>query len=190
MTIAPVLLHPKSSGEVKLRSSDPTDSLLIDPKYLSNEDDIVTLIYGIQFIKKLMDTKPMKDLGASFYTKLFPGCTDKVFDTMEYWKCYIQHLTLTSYHPAGTCRMGDVVDDSFRVRNVKNLYVVDASVLPFLPSGNINAAIMRLAEKAARLLKQSSTLTTCPLPKCHKSNEVCYIFHACGNVRDGKLTFS
>ncbi|KAH0954233.1 hypothetical protein HN011_002576 [Eciton burchellii] len=153
VTIAPVLLHPKSSGELRLRSDNPFDEPLIDPKYLSNKDDIETLIEGLYFIKTLLETDILKAHGASLNKNLFPGCENEIFASREYWKCYVQHLTLTSYHPAGTCRMDDVVDASFRVRNMKNLYVVDASVLPSLPSGNINAAVIALAQKAAHKRK-------------------------------------
>ncbi|XP_076165460.1 glucose dehydrogenase [FAD, quinone] [Ptiloglossa arizonensis] len=166
VTIAPVLLHPKSKGEIKLRSSDPSDPPLIDPKYLSNKDDIAILIDGLQFVKKLVETDAMKSVGASIYEKHFPGCENETFDSTDYWECYIQHLTLTSYHPAGTCRMGDVVDQTFRVYGVTNLYAIDASVLPSLPSGNINAAILMLAEKAARIFKLNT--------KVYRTNMQCY----------------
>lgn len=56
----------------------------------------------------------MKQLGATLYRKPFPGCEEKIFDSKDYWECYIRHLTLTSYHPAGTSSMGSVVDKSFR----------------------------------------------------------------------------
>ncbi|XP_076759087.1 alcohol dehydrogenase [acceptor] [Xylocopa sonorina] len=155
ITIAPVLLHPKSKGEVKLRSNNPFDSPLIDPKYLTDKDDIAILVDGIKFVKKLIKTNAMRSIGASIYKKHFPGCENETFDSTKYWECYIQHLTLTSYHPAGTCRMGDVVDQTFKVYGTTNLYVVDASVFPSLPSGNINAAVEMIAESAARIIKQN-----------------------------------
>ncbi|XP_024869951.1 glucose dehydrogenase [FAD, quinone]-like isoform X1 [Temnothorax curvispinosus] len=181
VTIAPVLLHPKSTGELRLQSSDPFHDLLIDPKYLSHEDDIDTLIEGLYFIKKLLNTSVLRAHGASLNRKSFPGCEDHIFDTRTYWKCYIQHLTLTSYHPVGTCRIGDVVDMSFKVNNMRNLYVVDASVLPSLPSGNINAPVIALAQKAARIFKNKKEERR-NIQKQLKSYNVCYVFNVCSNM--------
>ncbi|XP_003705938.2 alcohol dehydrogenase [acceptor] [Megachile rotundata] len=175
ITIAPVLLHPKSKGEIKLSSSNPLDPPLIDPKYLSNKDDIKVLTAGLQFVKKLVGTNAMKNIGASIYDKHFPGCENQTFDSTKYWECYIQHLTLTSYHPAGTCRMGDVVDQTYRVYGTKNLYVVDASILPVLPSGNINAAIIMLAEKAARIITENTKIDIDK--KCYKPHNYYYIIN-------------
>lgn len=159
ITILPIVLHPKSKGTVELASSDYRDKPLIDPKYLSNEDDIEVLIKGIRIIQKLLDTPSMKSLNAKIINKHFPGCENFIFDTDEYWECYIRHMTLTSYHPGGTCKMGSiensdiVVDrDTFKVKGFENLMVADASVFPNLPSGNINAAVMLIAEKIVKYI--------------------------------------
>ncbi|CAL7938259.1 unnamed protein product [Xylocopa violacea] len=176
ITIAPILLHPKSKGEVKLHSNNPFDLPSIDPKYLMDKDDIAILVDGIKFVKKLIETNAMKSIGASIYKKHFPGCENETFDSTKYWECYIQHLTLTSYHPAGTCRMGDVVDQTFKVYGTTNLYVVDASVFPTLPSGNINAAVEMIAESAARIIKQNVKHDT-NHTKCYKPRNYYHVFN-------------
>ncbi|KAG8038085.1 hypothetical protein G9C98_006410 [Cotesia typhae] len=133
---------------------------------------------GLKLIAKLVKTRAMKTLGASLYTRPFPGCEGMKFGTDNYWRCYIQQLTLTSYHPAGTCRLGSVVNNSFRVLGTKNLFVVDASILPSLPSGNINAAVMMIASKAADLINKSmSELNQTKNYFCPKSNYVSDIFN-------------
>ncbi|KAH0535514.1 glucose dehydrogenase [FAD, quinone]-like isoform X1 [Cotesia glomerata] len=178
VTIAPVLLHPKSTGEVKLKTADPSDDLEINPNYLSHPDDISILIKGLKLVSKLVKTAAMKTLGASLYTRPFPGCEGIKFDTDNYWRCYVQQLTLTSYHPAGTCKLGSVVNNSFRVLGTKNLFVVDASILPSLPSGNINAAVMMIASKAADLINKSmSEHNQTRNYFCRKSNYVSDIFN-------------
>ncbi|GLH04242.1 Glucose dehydrogenase [acceptor] [Gryllus bimaculatus] len=159
-SIMPVLLHPKSRGEVKLKSQSIDDDPIIDPNYLEHEDDIKTLYEGIKIVKNLIKTEALQKLGAHLYEKKIPGCEDEKFDSPNYWLCYIKHLTLTSYHPVGTCKMGpqtdrtSVVDSNLRVHGTNKLFVVDASVMPSLPSGNVNAAVMMVAEKGADLVKE------------------------------------
>lgn len=135
---------------------------------------------GLYFIKELLNTRALRTQGVSLNRKKFPGCENEMFDTREYWRCYVQHLTLTSYHPAGTCRMGDVVDTSFRVYNMRNLYVMDASVLPSLPSGNINGPVIMLAQKAARMFRSKRMKENGNAQRQCKS--ACYIFNICDNM--------
>ncbi|XP_058792511.1 glucose dehydrogenase [FAD, quinone]-like isoform X2 [Phymastichus coffea] len=175
ITIAPVLLHPKSYGSVKLRSSNPLDDPIIDPNYLSNKEDVNKLIQGIEFIKKLINTKSMRKLGAEMYEKRFPGCENIQFDTTTYWECYIRHVTLSTYHPAGTCGMGRVVDANFRVYGTRNLFVVDASVFQQLPSGNINTPVVALAEKAAKILTKN--LRQYRLNTCYCNIKEIFLIH-------------
>lgn len=159
VTILPVVLKPKSEGELRLQSGDPEEQPIIDPKYLSNEADKRVLLEGIQMIKRLLATETMQKLGAKIRDTLFPGCESHTFDSEAYWLCYFEHVTLTSYHPAGTCRMGScakdsVVDYEFKVHGVDNLYVVDASVMPQLPAANPIATINMLALRFLDLVVQ------------------------------------
>ncbi|XP_063972305.1 glucose dehydrogenase [FAD, quinone]-like isoform X2 [Diachasmimorpha longicaudata] len=174
ITLAPVLLHPKSTGHVKLRSKNPEDDPLINPNYLSHQQDVVTLIDGLKFVEELVSTEAMKALGAEVNRRKFPGCEGYEFGERNYWECYVRHLTLTSYHPAGTCSIGKVVDKNFRVYHTKNLYVVDTSVLPRLPSGNINAAVMKLASKAAKIL--SDLRRSRRVDQCHIDDFINFVF--------------
>lgn len=146
-TILPVILHPKSQGVVKLKDSNPYSSPVIDPQYLSHPEDREVLLKGIRILQKLIDTKALQKIGAEINPLPFPGCESLLWDSREYWLCYIDHLTLTTFHPAGTCSMGSVVDRNFRVLHTDKLFVVDASVMPELPSGNPMGTIGMLAHR-------------------------------------------
>ena len=82
--------------------------------------------------------------------EFLPG--DKV-KTDDDWLAYCREMGETVFHPTSTCSMGAVVDEQLRVKGVSNLRVVDASVMPAVPSGNINAAVIAVAEKAADLIR-------------------------------------
>ncbi|XP_061713552.1 oxygen-dependent choline dehydrogenase-like [Cydia pomonella] len=149
-TILPIVLHPKSKGKVYINSRDPNIPPLIDPKYFEEKDDIDVLRNGVKKVLQFINTQAIQDIGGFVNTLPFPGCETYVLFSDDYLDCYIRHLSLTSYHPVGTCSLGlsrsnSVVDTSFRVHGVRRLYVVDGSVLPTLPSGNINAAIAMMA---------------------------------------------
>ncbi|KAK7874207.1 hypothetical protein R5R35_006251 [Gryllus longicercus] len=158
--IVPTLLHPKSRGEILLRSADPLDPPRIVSGYLTHEDDVEVMLDGIEFVKMVGGTKAMKLLEAQLLPAQYAGCPDARFDTDEYWRCALRHLTNSIYHPVGTCRMGPatdpraVVDPELRVHGLKGLRVVDASVMPEIPSGNTNAAVIMIAEKAADMIKR------------------------------------
>ncbi|XP_063873716.1 glucose dehydrogenase [FAD, quinone]-like isoform X4 [Scylla paramamosain] len=145
---------------------DPRDPPVIDPKFLSHPDDLHTLVKGIQFAFKLANTDALRSLGAKFHDKPLPGCRrnggkkdEGEEEDKEYWRCFIQHMASSLWHPAGTCRMGPssdplaVVDSSLRVHCVEGLRVVDASVMPATVSGGTAAATVMIAEKAADIIK-------------------------------------
>ncbi|KAG7159552.1 Glucose dehydrogenase [FAD quinone]-like 2, partial [Homarus americanus] len=172
ITICPSLTRPKSRGSVKLRSRDFRDPPLIDPNYLSHPDDVTTLVRGIEFALKVANTTALRDdHGAKFHDQVLPGC-ERWWDVAgwdSYWACYVRHMTTSFYHPAGSCKMGPasdlltVVDHTLRVRGVAGLRVVDASIMPVVVSGNINAAVIMIGEKGADLIKQDWGATVDPL---------------------------
>ena len=159
--VIPVLLRPESKGTVRLKSTNPTDPPLIDPKYLIEEQDVNVLIEGIKLGLALGKTTPFQELGSKFYDKQFPGCEAFTMATDEYWACFVRHYSLPMRHPVGTCRMGptkdgkSVVDPKLRVFGVDNLRVVDASIMPNIVSGNTNAPVIMIAEKASDMIKKT-----------------------------------
>ncbi|XP_078317407.1 glucose dehydrogenase [FAD, quinone]-like [Crassostrea virginica] len=157
-----ILLHPKSKGTVRLQSTDPFDPPLIDPQYLEHPDDVKTFLKAIQKAIELSNTTALRGLGSSPEDALedgMPVCKDHPYLSEEYWVCRVRHFTYTVYHPTSTCRMGAeddptaVVDPKLRVRNIKNLRVVDASVMRNIPSGNTNAPTIMIAEKASDIIR-------------------------------------
>ncbi|XP_055589515.1 glucose dehydrogenase [FAD, quinone]-like [Uranotaenia lowii] len=153
VTVLPILLSPASKGFVRLQSKDPHSNPIIQPNYLQAESDVQTLIKGIKILEKLLSQPALQQLGAELNPKPFPGCETLSFGTNPYWECYVKQLTLTVYHPIGTCRMGPVDDDEavvsnrdFSVHKLQRLFVIDGSILPNLPSGNPNSVIVALAK--------------------------------------------
>ncbi|MGH3971709.1 MAG: GMC family oxidoreductase [Pseudonocardiaceae bacterium] len=156
-TFAPILTQPHSRGTVALTSNDPTALARIDPQYLSQDEDLAVLEYGIRYARELAHTSAFDKLRAR---ELAPG--EAVTSTSEL-RDYIRKVSGTVWHPVGTCRMGTdreaVVDDQLRVHGVEGLRIADASVMPELVNGNPNAAIMMIAEKAADLIRGDNSLS-------------------------------
>ncbi len=144
------LLRPASRGRVGLRSADPLAAPLIDPRFLSEERDLMALIKGVKRFRPVMSAPEM----ARYCDRELFGVHDGLSD--EEWADHIRARADTIYHPVGTCRMGEdanaVVDPDLRVRGLEGLRVVDASVMPTLISGNTNAPTIMIAEKCADLL--------------------------------------
>lgn len=147
--VIPMLLRPLSRGTIRLSSADPYAKPLIDPKYLSEVQDLNVLIEGVKMGLALSRTTAFQKLGTKFYDKPFPGCEGYTLWTDEYWACFIRHFTSTIYHPVGTCKMGPandptaVVDPQLRVYGIQGLRVADCSIMPTIPSGNTNAPAVR-----------------------------------------------
>ncbi|XP_043270263.1 glucose dehydrogenase [FAD, quinone]-like [Venturia canescens] len=156
----PALLRPKSVGELTLRSSNPDDRPKIHANYFAERDDVETMLRSVQYAKKLLNTRAMKKLGAKLRHFKIPGCSQHKFDTREYWECSLRHVAGTVYHPCGTARMGPaddptaVVDSRLKVHGIESLRVIDASIMPNLPSGNTNSPTLMIAEKASDMIKK------------------------------------
>jgi choline dehydrogenase-like flavoprotein len=147
------LLRPKSVGTVKIASKDTDDDPIIDPNYLSHEDDMKIMIKGYKKMMEIMNTKPLKQFNN--IRNPINISDDKAIESA------IRTRSDTIYHPVGTCKMGSddmaVVDSNLRVKGVSGLRVIDASIMPTLIGGNTNAPAIMIAEKAADLIKNNAT---------------------------------
>jgi choline dehydrogenase len=156
LTLAVVLLRPKSSGTVLLRTADALDPPAIDPRYLSDAggEDLQGLLHGLRLARRVLAQEPLAGLVAA---ELLPG---KDAQSDEALIAHIRATSQTLYHPVATCRMGTdrlaVVDPELRVRGIERLRVVDASVMPRLPSGHTNWPTVMIAERAAEIVSSAS----------------------------------
>ena len=144
--------RPESKGWVRARSADPFDKPSIQPNYLAEEGDRQVMLAGMKLARRLMRTEP---LSAYFHDERYPGeavqTDDELLDAAR-------QQGFTTFHVLGTCRMGPesdptaVVDDQLRVHGMEGLRVIDASIMPTMLSGNINAGVMMIGEKGADLI--------------------------------------
>lgn len=159
-TILPLLLRPRSTGWIKLKSKDPKVYPDIIPNYFTHKEDIQVLTEGIRIALNVSATKAFQRFGSRPHKIPFPGCRDYEFDSDEYWECGMRHFTFTIYHPTSTCKMGpatdpdSVVDHRLRVYGVGKLRVADASIMPTIVSGNTNAPTIMIGEKVSDMIKE------------------------------------
>jgi choline dehydrogenase len=150
-SVGVVGLHPKSRGNVTLRSANPKDSPRIVFNALSDPADLETLRRGIREARRIYRTPPQGELTGEEIT---PG---KGVTSDEGLDAFIRGTTQLCQHPVGTCSMGKgrgaVVDPQARVYGVEGLRVVDASIMPTVPGGNTNAAVIMAAEKVSDLIR-------------------------------------
>lgn len=157
--VFPMILRPKSRGYIRLRSKNPLDYPLLYHNYLTHPDDVAVLREGVKAAIAFGETSSMKRFGSRFHNKPLPNCKHIPLYTDEYWNCVVRQYTMTIYHMSCSAKMGPpddpmaVVNPELRVYGVKGLRVIDASIMPTITSGNINAAVIMIGEKGADLIK-------------------------------------
>jgi choline dehydrogenase-like flavoprotein len=153
----PILLRPKSRGTIRLRSADPNDRPRIQQNFLSDERDLPVLRAGLKLLREVAAQPALK---AFCGREIGPGEASKSDTELD---STIRQNGATAHHPCGTCRMGAdseaVVDAQLRVNGVEGLRIADASVMPDLVGGNINAAVIMIAEKAADMILRQPAQT-------------------------------
>ena len=154
-TLAVNLLDPRSAGTVRLRSADPAELPAVDPRYLTDADgeDARRLLHGLRLARRVVAREPLARYVAE---ELLPGVEAQSDDDLL---AHLRAYSQTLYHPAGTCRIGAdelaVVDPELRVHGLDGLRVIDASVMPRLPSGHTNWPTVAVAERGADLVATS-----------------------------------
>ncbi len=151
VSILLIALDVASRGRVALRSADPHDRPAIDPGYFGEEADLDILVEGVRRAREIASRTPLARRIAGEH---LPG---EHVTSDEQLRAWIRASAGTAFHAASSCAMGGdddaVRDPELRVRGVDGLRVVDASVMPALPRGNINAPTIAIAERAADLIR-------------------------------------
>ncbi|XP_022161379.1 glucose dehydrogenase [FAD, quinone] [Myzus persicae] len=156
--VFPMLLRPKSRGRILLRSNNPHQYPLLYHNYFSHPEDLRVLREGVKAAVAVGETTAMKRFGARFHARPVPGCKTLELFTDEYWECVIRQYTMTIYHMSGTSKMGPptdplaVVDPKLRVYGIQGLRVIDASIMPQITNGNINAPTIMIGEKGSDMI--------------------------------------
>ena len=159
MTLASWQQRPESLGYIKALSSDPFDKPLIQPNYLKHETDRQVLLAGMKIARRILYSGPMKPF---FDGEEFPGPDVQTDDELM---AAAKERGTTTFHPMGSCRMGPetdpstVVNDQLQVHGIQGLRVVDASIMPTMPSANLNAATIMIGEKASDMILGNKPLT-------------------------------
>jgi choline dehydrogenase-like flavoprotein len=157
VTLNSAFLRPRSRGTVRLASADPKAAPLIDPNYWEDPYDRACALKGLRLAREILRQPALKPY---LLAERLPG--DNLNSDEELAE-YAYRSCKTDHHPAGTCAMGNgpqaVVTPDLKLRGINGLRVVDASVMPFVPSCNTNAPTIMVAEKASDMI-----LGKMPLP--------------------------
>ena len=158
LDMLPCLTRPYSRGTIRLKSANPYDMPLIDPQFLRDPRDMRDFIELVTFSFKIIENSSLANV-SYLNPRPIPGCSycpDRpVSECESYIECYVKQITISLFHPVGTCRMGHpkaghtVVNTRLKVKGIRNLRVVDSSVYPNCINTNTNAPAMLVGEMGA-----------------------------------------
>lgn len=155
--------RPLGRGLVSIKSSDPHESPMIDIRMFEVEHDLIPIIEGMKMAVKIVESKAFQEvLGGELFPNTIPGCEEFLLKSVAYYECYARTFTGTISHACGTAKIGSeddkmaVLDPQLRVRGIDGLRVIDASVIPEVPSGSLNAIVIMIGEKGADLIRGKS----------------------------------
>ncbi len=155
-TMSVCQLRPESRGHIRIRSTDPFEPPEMQPNYLSTDLDRRTSVAGMLAARAIAESDAMRPLVAR---EVKPGSESQDFDSLLE---FCRNHGATIFHPSGTCKMGRaddplaVLDSRLLVRGMSGLRVVDCSAMPTLVSGNTNAPVVMMAEKAATMIREDA----------------------------------
>ena len=151
-------MRPTSRGHIKLKSNSPNDSPAIQFNYMQTDHDLREMREGIKIAREIFHQKEFDEFRGK---EISPG---KEVDSEEDLNNFIRSKGDTAYHPSCTCKMGkddmSVVDEELKVYGVEGLRVVDASIMPNIITGNLNASTVMIAEKVSDMLLKSDLKKT------------------------------
>jgi choline dehydrogenase len=143
-------IRPRSRGRLWLRSADPTQAPVLDPRYFAEPSDLATMVAAVRQVREIGEQKALGDWRSH---EVAPGPDVRTDDEIA---AYIKRTLLSYHHQVGTCRMGidrmAVVDPRLHVHGVPGLRVADASVMPAITSGNTHAPTVMIGERCAEFI--------------------------------------
>lgn len=148
------LCRPLSRGEIRLADADPASPPVIDHPLLDADEDVATLVEGLKIARKIIEAPAL----AQYVDDVIHPGPGVVSDADM--AAFVRETAFLMYHASGSCRMGPgggaVVDHRLKVRGLERLWVADASIIPSIPAGNINATCIMIGEKAADMIRKSA----------------------------------
>lgn len=159
-SIWPMLMYPESRGYVRLKSANPMVYPAVQSNFFQDPLDLLRIVEGIKMVIELSKTKAFQKYKSKLSTRILPACKGFSYGSDEYWGCCVRQLTMQMHHQCGTCKMGPdgdstaVVDPRLRVRGIKGLRVIDASIMPTTTGGHTVAPSYMIGEKGADLIKE------------------------------------